>query len=133
MRKLKILWVEDDVNFGPSIHFRIEDNVRDLGLEFQEPELLQNGNFVWDTVRDLKPDIIMMDHNLEDVNTNGALLTTEIRFHNNETPIIYYSSEMGPKLMELVKGESNVFTSTRSDVSVELLRLLTNKFAITTK
>ncbi len=69
-----------------------------------------------------------MDHNLEDINTNGATLTTEIRFQNNDTPIIYYSSEMGPNLMYMVRGENKVFTTTRADVGVELLRCIKKEF-----
>lgn len=79
-------------------------------------------------VRDWKPDIVMMDHNLEDVTINGANLITEIRFHNNELPIIFYSSEMGPELIAMVDGYDEVYTSPRNDTQDELLRLIKNKF-----
>lgn len=69
-----------------------------------------------------------MDNNLEDVNTNGGTLTTEIRYQNNETPIIYYSSEMGPSFMYMVRGEHKVYTSKRTDVSVELVRVIKKEF-----
>ncbi len=129
MRKLKVLWVEDDLNFGNSIHFRIGDDCNEMGIELEDPELLQNGNYVWDTIRDLKPDIIMMDHNLEDVRINGSNVIVEIRFLDNETPIIFYSSEMDGRLMKLVEGENKVYTSTRADVHSELLRLIRKEFA----
>lgn len=124
MKELKILWVEDDINFGPSIHFRIENEMNELGFNFENPKLLINGAYVWDTVRDWTPDIIMMDHNLEDITTNGAKLIVEIRFHNHETPIIFYSSEMGERLINLVRGENEVYTSTRADVHAELQRFV---------
>lgn len=129
MRKLKILWVEDDDKFGPSIHFRIEDDLTKKNITLEEPELLQSGDGVWETVRDLQPDIIMMDHNLEDVIINGANLVVEIRFHNNDTPIIFYSSEMGAKLANLVANENEVYTSTRADVHSELERLILSSFS----
>lgn len=129
MKNVKLLWIEDDANFGPSIHYRIEDELQQNNIILDEPEILQNGNYVWDTVRDLKPDIIMMDHNLQDVRVNGANLIIEIRFQNNETPIIFYSSEMGPTLMNLVNGEHKVFTTTRADVHSELMRLVISEFA----
>lgn len=128
MRELKILWVEDDEKFGPSIHFRIEDSLIQNGIKLTEPILLGNGEGVWETVRDLEPDIIMMDHNLEDVIINGANLVIEIRFHNNETPIIFYSSEMGEKLSNLVKNENEVYISKRADVHSELERLISDRF-----
>lgn len=128
MKKINILWVEDDEKFGPSIHFRIEDELKKMKIELEEPELLQDGKHVWDSVRDLQPDIIMMDHNLQDVLVNGANLIIEIRFHNNETPIIFYSSEMGPMLINMVQGENEVYTCPRKDVSTELLRLIKEKF-----
>jgi DNA-binding response OmpR family regulator len=128
MKKIKLLWVEDDINFPKSIHFRIGSDVRKLGYELMEPDILPNGQYMWDTIRDFPPDMIMMDHNLEDVNTNGALLTTEIRFRNNDTPIIYYSSEMGPSLIDLVRGERKVYTSTRNSVPEEIIRVLGLEF-----
>ena len=128
-RVIKLLWVEDDLKFGPSVHFRIEGELGKISVKLSKPELLEDGQHVWITVRDWKPDIIMMDHNLSDVRINGANLITEIRFHNNDTPIIFYSSEMDNKLMELVEGHSNVITSTRGDVHSELVRLISEKFA----
>ena len=109
----------------------IEEELNEIDVELSKPELLENGEHVWITVRDWKPDIIMMDHNLSDVRINGANLITEIRFHNNDTPIIFYSSEMDEKLMELVEGHDNVVTSTRGDVHSELIRLVKEKFAAT--
>ncbi len=50
MRKLKILWVEDDLNFGPSIHFRIDGELEKLNIQLDEPELLQDGKYIWDTI-----------------------------------------------------------------------------------
>jgi CheY-like chemotaxis protein len=124
MKNLKILWVDDNVTFGPSIHVRIKSEVVKLGFNLAEIETLQNGKYVWDTVRDWKPDIIMMDHNLDDVKINGANLIIEIRFHNNETPIIFYSSEMDDKLISLIDDEVRVYPSTRDDVGAELLHLI---------
>lgn len=128
MRELKILWVEDDEKFGPSIHYRIEDDLAKKGISLLYPQLLGSGEGVWETVRDWEPDIIMMDHNLEDVTINGANLVVEVRFHNNDTPIIFYSSEMGVKLANLVKSENEVYISKRADVHSELERLIENKF-----
>lgn len=124
MKKIRLLWVDDDIEFGPSIHFRIIEDALKLGFEFEEPETLEGGEYVWDTVRDWKPDIIMMDHNLDDVRLNGANLIIEIRFHNTNTPIVFYSSEMDDKLIKLVEDEANVYPSIRDDVGAELLKLL---------
>lgn len=127
MKKLKILWVEDDPNFPGSVKFRIKKFLNDNDIQFDE-EFLTNGAFVWDIVRDWKPDIIMMDHNLDDVTINGANLIIEIRFHNNDTPIIFYSSEMDERLAQIAKLDDNIFISSRGDVPDELVRLILNKF-----
>lgn len=128
MRNLKILWVEDDPNFPDSVKYRIRRKLKSLKISIDDPTIESNGRFVWEIIRDLKPEIIMMDHNLEDVVINGANLIVQIRFHENDTPIIFYSSEMGPELIEMVDGENEVYTSPRGDVADELLRLITNKF-----
>lgn len=130
MTPIKVLWIEDDIKFGPSIHFRVEQELLELGVELVEPELLTNGDHVSSTVRDWKPQLIMVDHNLEVVSTNGAILIREIRFQDHDTPIIFYSSEMGKDLIDLVKGEHEVYTSTRGDVHSELIRLAASKFAV---
>tara|TARA_R110000737_G_scaffold350849_1_gene391123 strand:- start:1499 stop:1891 length:393 start_codon:yes stop_codon:yes gene_type:complete len=130
MRELKLLWVEDDKNFGPSIHFRIENEIKELGFTFSEPQILTSGEHICDTIRDWTPDLIMMDHNLEDVTVNGANLIIEIRFQNHDTPIIFYSSEMGENLMNMVQGENEIYTSTRADVHSELQRLIEDKFKL---
>ena len=126
MKQLKILWVEDDLNFGDSIHLRIKREITKLGFEFSSVEKLTNGNHVSDTVRDWQPDIIMMDHNLDDVLINGANLIIQIRFQNHDTLIVYYSSEMDQRLIELVQNENKVFASSRDNVADELLKLLQN-------
>lgn len=124
MKKLKLLWIDNDENFGPSIQLRVAEDTAKLGYHFEEPETLIDGQYVWETVRDWKPDIIMMDHNLEDVKINGANLIIEIRFHNQDTPIIFYSSGMDERLLGLVENENAVYPSTRDDVGAELISLL---------
>jgi len=126
--EIKLLWVDDDTEFGPAIEFRLNTTLVVKNLELVHVDLLQDGNFIWETVRQLKPHIVMMDHNLQDVKRNGANFITEIRLHDNELPIIFYSSEMGPALMQLVQGENRVFTSTRNDVHAELMRLISAEF-----
>ena len=127
MKNLKVLWIEDDPKFPGSIIFRIQRQLKSLNVEFQE-EILVNGTHVSDTVRDWKPDLILMDHNLQDVTINGANLIIQIRVHDHTTPIIFYSSEMDQNLIEMVDGESDVFTSPRGDLADEILRLIQNKF-----
>jgi DNA-binding NarL/FixJ family response regulator len=126
MRTLRILWVEDDNHFPDSVIFKIEEELTTLEVQIEENRCLKNGNGVWEEVRDWQPHIIMMDHNLEDVKKNGASLIIEIRYHNHDTPIIFYSSEMGPNLIELVKGENKVFPSGRDDVGAEMIRLISS-------
>jgi len=128
MKNLKLLWVEDDANFPESVIYRLNRSLEILNVSFIQ-DTLTNGKNVWEVVRDWQPDIIMMDHNLEDISVNGAELIVHIRFHNNYTPIIFYSSEMGPSLTNMVKGESEIYISPRGDVSDELLRLVQDKFA----
>ena len=130
MKELKLLWVEDDEKFGPSIHFRIEDGLLSNGIKLSEPQLLKSGDGVWETVRIWQPDIIMIDHNLEDVLINGANLVVEIRLHDNDLPIIFYSSEMDEKLANLVVNENQVYTSKRADVHSELERLIFRLFKV---
>lgn len=127
MRSLKLLWVEDDPTFPSSVTYKLKGSLRNLDITLKE-EILNGGSHFGDTVRDWVPDIIMMDHNLEDVLINGANLIVTIRFNNNETPIIFYSSEMGPGLIEMIDGYSEVYASPRGDVSDELLRLIQSKF-----
>ena len=71
MLKIKILWVEDDPNFANSVLLRLRNDLHEMGVEVEE-EKLKDGNYVWETVRDWKPEVIMMDHKLESVQTNGA-------------------------------------------------------------
>lgn len=122
MKKIKILWVEDDPNFPKSVLLRLKSDLNKIGVEIEE-EKLTDGNYVWETVRDWKPDIIMMDHNLESVQTNGALLVLEIVFVQNHdgTPIIFYSSAMDEKLVGLVNNANNVSPTGRDEVHTELL------------
>lgn len=128
MINLKVLWVEDEDNYPDSINYRLENELNALSVNITNIEIIKTGRDVWIMVRDWKPDIVMMDHNLEDVTINGANLITEIRFHNNELPIIFYSSEMGPELIAMVDGYDEVYTSPRNDTQDELLRLIKNKF-----
>lgn len=128
MNKIKILWIEDDLDFGPSIHFRIEDELADNKIQISGCELLKNGDGMRNIVRDWKPDVIMMDHNLEDVRINGANLIAEIRLYDHDTPIIYYSSEMDEQLISLVKDEHKVFSTGRKEVHNELTTLLIKEF-----
>lgn len=130
MKLVKIAWIEDDLEFGPSIHFRIEDELYENGIELDQPELLRNGQRMRPVIRDWKPNVIMMDHNLEDVRINGANLIAEIRLYDHETPIIYYSSEMDEQLIELVKGEHKVYSTGRNEVHNELLSHLIKEFAV---
>ena len=104
MINLKVLWVEDEDNYPDSINYRLENELNALSVNITNIEIIKTGRDVWIMVRDWKPDIVMMDHNLEDVTINGANLITEIRFHNNELPIIFYISEKGPELIALVYG-----------------------------
>jgi CheY-like chemotaxis protein len=127
MKKLKVLWVEDDPNFPSSVIFRIRKFLTENNIEFVE-EYLTNGKHVWDVVRDWQPDLIMMDHNLDDVTINGANLIVHIRIHSNETPIIFYSSEMGPILVKMVEKENEVYVTSRTDIHEEIIRLMKLKF-----
>lgn len=122
MINIKILWVEDDPNFANSVLLRLRNDLLEMGVVVEE-EKLKDGNYVWETVRDWKPDVIMMDHNLESVQTNGALLVLEIVFVQNhdETPIIFYSSAMDEKLVGLVSNANNVSPTGRDEVHTELL------------
>jgi DNA-binding response OmpR family regulator len=128
MRKLKILWVEDDGTYPASVHLRTKRELTLLKIELDDPIILTSGHYVWETVRDEKPDIILIDHNLEDVMINGANIIIEIRFHNNETPIIYYSSEMSTTLMKLVDDEYKVHTALRQDLESDIVRIITEEF-----
>lgn len=128
MKNIKVLWVDDETTFGDSIHFRIEDELLEKDITLEIVDNLSGGTHVWATVRDLKPDLIMMDHNLEDVIINGANLVAEIRHLNDKTPIIFYSTEMGTTLMNLVNGYDRVYTSTRLDVHSEMVRLILQEF-----
>ena len=132
MRKLTVLWIEDDSSYPESMHLRVKKELASLDLEFDKPIVLTDGEYVWETVRDYQPDIIFIDHNLEDVKVNGANLIIVIRFHNNETPIIYYSSEMSDKLMKLVEKEHKVHTALRQDLHSDLIRIISQEFAIRT-
>jgi|SRR5665647_995987 len=132
MRKLTVLWIEDDSSYPESMHLRVKKELASLDLEFDNPIVLTDGEFVWETVRDHQPDIIFVDHNLEDVKVNGANLIIVIRFHNNETPIIYYSSEMSDKLMKLVEKEHKVHTALRQDLHSDLIRIISQEFTIRT-
>jgi hypothetical protein len=122
MINLKILWVENDLNFPGSVLLRLKNDLLEMKVDIEE-EKLTDGNYVWETVRDWVPDIIMMDHNLESVQTNGALLILEIVFVQNhdDTPIIFYSSAMDERLMGLVSKANNVNPVGRDEVHTELL------------
>lgn len=128
MKELKVLWIEDVESYPASIHLRIKKELESFGFTFSDPIVLTGGRYVWDTVRDEMPDIILIDHNLEDVMINGANLIIEIRFHNNETPIIYYSSEMSDILMNLVKNEHKVHTASRQDLQSDIIRIIRQEF-----
>jgi hypothetical protein len=119
---IKILWIENDPTARDSILKRIKIDLERMDVQLTN-ETLIDGNFVWETVRDWHPHIIMMDHNLESVQTNGALLVLEIRFVQNhgETPIIFYSSAMDEKLVSLVSNVENVTPTTRDEAHTELL------------
>jgi len=121
MTKIRTLWVDDKDNFPESTILRIQNDLDKLGVDV-EIEKLKDGNFVWETIRDWKPHVVMMDNNLESVQTNGGLLILEIRFVQNhdETPIIFYSSGMDDKLIQLVSTSANVTPTTRDDAHVEL-------------
>jgi len=121
MTKIRTLWVDDKDNFPESTIWRIQNDLDKLGVDV-EIEKLKDGNFVWETIRDWKPHVVMMDNNLESVQTNGGLLILEIRFVQNhdETPIIFYSSGMDDKLIQLVSTSANVTPTTRDDAHVEL-------------
>lgn len=131
MKKIKILWVDDDDNFGPGVNLRYEDDLLDIDIELINPKphlLLKSGEYVYETVLTHKPDLIMMDHNLEDVKINGANLVIGIRHINNDTPIIYYSSEMSKELMKLVQDENNVTAMQRTDVESSFFTLIQKFF-----
>ncbi len=132
MRKVKVLWVDDDSNFGPGVQLRYEDELLDLGIELSDPNPhlnLKNGEYVHETVANHEPDLIMMDHNLEDVVINGANLINSIRFVNHDTPIIYYSSEMDESLINLIKDENNVTSMKRGEVESSFFTII-HKFFI---
>lgn len=132
MKKIKILWVDDDENFGPGVHLRYEDDLADIGIALINPKphlLLKNGNYLHETVLTHEPDIIMMDHNLDDVMINGANLIISIRHINHDTPIIYYSSEMSQGLIEFVKNENNVSAIQRGEVESSFFTLIKKHFA----
>tara|TARA_R110002126_G_scaffold75715_1_gene188916 strand:- start:316 stop:717 length:402 start_codon:yes stop_codon:yes gene_type:complete len=127
MKKIKILWVDDDGNFGPGVHLRYEDDLKEIGIELVNPKhhlILKSGEYVYETVRTHEPDLIMMDHNLEDVKINGGNLVVGIRLINNEIPIIYYSSEMNSDLMKLVEDENNVTSMQRTEVESSFFTLI---------
>lgn len=132
MKKIKVLWVDDDPNFGPGVHLRYEDDLLELNIELTDPNPnlnLQNGEFVHDTINLQQPDLIMMDHNLEDVKINGANLIRSIRFLNHDTPIIYYSSEMSDSLINLIKDENNITSMQRGDVESSFFTLIKKLFS----
>jgi len=124
MKKIKILWVEDNPDFADSICLRIKGNLRNNNIELEQIEKQTNGTHVYNTVRDWEPNLILMDHNLDDSKFNGANLIIEIRFLNAEIPIIYYSSEMNERLTNLVSGEKNIICCVRDSVGDEILGLL---------
>ena len=122
MIKIKILWVEDDPHFANSVLLRLRTSLNQMNVEVDE-EKLKDGNFFWETVRDWKPNVIMLDHNLESVQTNGAQLVLELRFvqNHNNTPIIFYSSAMDEQLIGKVSSAINVSPTGRDEVHTELL------------
>jgi hypothetical protein len=130
MKSLRVLWVEDDASYPESMHLRTKKELANIGIELLYPIVLTDGEFVWDTVRDHDPEVIFIDHNLEDVRVNGANLIVEIRFHNNETPIIYYSSEMCDLLMKLVEKEHKVHTALRQDLHSDIVRIIKQEFTV---
>ncbi|WP_138431353.1 response regulator [Fodinibius saliphilus] len=128
MNEIKIFWIEDDLTFGNTVHLRIEDELEDNGISLADPELSKNGDGFRNVMRDWEPDIIMMDHNLDNVRVNGANLIVEIRLYDNDTPIIFYSSEMDQTLTDMVDGEQNIKISQRNNVHDELLTLILKEF-----
>lgn len=131
MKKVKVLWVDDNTDFGPGIHLRYEDDLLNIGIELIDPNpslILNGGEHVNGTVVTHEPDLIMMDHNLDDLQINGAFLIVNIRQINNDTPIIYYSTEMNDELIQLVKDEHNVVSMQRGDVESSFFTIIKNTF-----
>jgi DNA-binding response OmpR family regulator len=125
--KIRVLFIEDDTRFPLSVFIRIQADIINLGLEFEDHEILPTGEYVWETVRDWKPHVIMMDHNLDNIKRNGADLIIEIRFVQNhdDTPIVFYSSEMDESLKALVASASNTVSVHRQEAHNELLAVIT--------
>ncbi len=133
MRKLKVLWVDDNINFGPGIHLRYEDDLLNINVELIDPKphlVLINGEYVNGTIVTHQPDLVMMDHNLDDVKINGANLIINIRHIDSKVPIIYYSTEMNDALKELVQDENNVKAMQRGDVESSFFTLIKKEFSL---
>ena len=124
MADLKLIWVDDKPEAGPSIEFRVEPDLTINSHRIVKSEYLENGQYLIPTIRQINPSIILMDHNLNDIERNGAVLIAEVRLHFENIPIIYYSTEMNEAMKSNALRFNSVYPIIRDDVAAELLRIV---------
>lgn len=145
---LNIVWVEDVETTKKAMWYNIEPEIRNLGIEFNI-EWFKNGSNVSKYIaqkngargkvgeenEEKVVHLMFVDYNLDEEieegqtkGLNGKWVIVDTRKHDNELPILFYSSNNDIELEKLIKDEYKVWFSHRDDFIDELLRLLKKEF-----
>lgn len=148
MKILNVLWVEDVERNKKAIWYNLEPELGSLDIEFII-DWQNSGRYAATLVRDRNrnrgrvgfPDtndmvqLMLVDYNLEEtlkpgqiIGIDGASVIRETRLHDNDLPILFYSSNNEVDLANLIEGENMVYSSHRDNIIAEIIRLLKMHF-----
>lgn len=125
LKPVYAIWIEDIVKYVDTLLYNLKPDFDDFKVDFIS-DTHDSGKFIVDVARAIDVDMVLVDYNLPNgINGDDVIKIIRSFPHNDETPIIFYSSNMDAEgLQKLLIGVKNVTCCHRDSLGDEIIRVI---------